>query len=302
MKTSKIILLLVAGLTILSCSGRKNIKDAESFLDSLDTHQDTLAVSGKLVDNILQQIPSPLEMSMLIKSSGLKYNNTVLSNSDDYDKYNTSFKQAVNLGIYGTDLMYTNIFDKDQDAIGYIKAAKSLANDLNIGQYFNIKLITELAVNRKNFDSLMLITVRNFNEINDELQQQHRANMSAMLLVGGWLEGLHLVCAMAADNPGDSVLTEKIGEQKIFLEKIVLLVDYCAKTDPDIRQFSQDITELKNNFNPVTITYTYEKPTYEVKDGILTIVDHSSNKVDITPGDVRNITASVQKLRAKVIL
>jgi hypothetical protein len=302
MKTSKIILLLVAGLMILSCSDRKNIREAESFLDSLDTKQDTSAVSGKLVENILQQIPSPLEMSMLIKSSGLKYDNSVLSNPDDYNKYNTSFKQAINLGIYGTDLMYTNIFDKDQDAVGYIKAAKSLANDLNIGQYFNIGLITELAVNRKNFDSLMLITVRNFNDINDELQQQHRSNMSAMLLVGGWLEGLHLVCSMAANNPADSVLTEKIGEQKIFLEKIVMLINYCAKTDPDIRQLSEDIAVLNDNFNPVTITYTYEKPTYEVKDGILTVVDHSSNKVTISPEDVRNITASVQKLRDKVIL
>ncbi len=298
----RVLLALLAGALFFSCSNRKNVKEAEAFLDSLNVKPDTAVVSGQLVEKILEQIPSPLEMSMLIKSSGLKYDNSYLSHADDYMKYNTAFKQAMNLGIYGTDLMYTNIFNKDQDALGYIKASKWLANDLNIGQYFNMQLITELAVNRKNFDSLMLITVRNFNEINRELQQQHRSNLSALLLVGGWLEGLHLTCSMAAVNPDNKALTDKIGEQKIFLENILALLDFCSKSDPAIGQIVTDMQELKNDFDKVTITYTYEKPTYEVKDGILTIVDHSSNKIDITPADIKNITASVEKLRKNVIL
>jgi hypothetical protein len=277
-------------------------RDAEAFLDSLDQAKDTSAVSGQLVEKILQEIPSPLEMSVLIKSAGMKYDNSYLASSGDYDRYNTPFKQALNLGIYGTDLMYANIFDKNDDAIGYIKAAKSLANELNIGQYFNIQLISELAMNRKNFDSLMLITVRNFNEINDQLQQQHRSNLSALLLVGGWLEGLHLTCSMASINPANQALTDKIGEQKIFMENIVMLLNYCAKEDPDIREFYTNMQQLKSDFDHITITYTYEKPTYEIKDGMLTVVDHSSTRIEITPEDVKNITESVKKLREYMIL
>ena len=81
-----------------------------------------------------------------------------------------------------------------------------------------------------------------------------------------------------------------------------MLLNYCAKEDPYIRDFYTNMQELKSDFDHITITYTYEKPTYEIKNGILTVVDHSSTKIDITQEDVKNITESVNKLREYMIL
>jgi hypothetical protein len=60
------------------------------------------------------------------------------------------------------------------DGIKYITSIKSLADELNIGQFFDVETIGRLAANSKNLDSLLLITTMNFNHINHYLQS-HKA-------------------------------------------------------------------------------------------------------------------------------
>jgi hypothetical protein len=70
----------------------------------------------------------------------------------------------------------------------------------------------------------LLITTKNFNNINGYLQQQKRANLSILILTGGWLEALHITCQVVEKNPNNDALKERIGEQKIILENIMLLL------------------------------------------------------------------------------
>lgn len=121
---------------------------------------------------------------------------------------------------------YTNIYEQNQDGIKYISTIKSLADGLNIGQFFDIETIGRLATNSKNLDSLLLITTQNFNAINHYLQTQNRANLSVLLLTGGWIEAVHIMCSVAAQDPNNKVLQEKIGEQKVILENIMLLLSF----------------------------------------------------------------------------
>ena len=66
---------------------------------------------------MLQQIPSPLEISVLLKESGTKYDHDLLNSPDNLASYNSNYKKALNLGIFGTDLGYTNIYEQNQDGI-----------------------------------------------------------------------------------------------------------------------------------------------------------------------------------------
>ena len=65
----------------------------------------------------------------------------MLNSSDNLSKYNSNYQKALNLGIYGTDLGYTNIYEQNQDGIKYLSSIKSLAEGLNIGQFFDILTI-----------------------------------------------------------------------------------------------------------------------------------------------------------------
>jgi hypothetical protein len=296
--------ILIFGVLILvigACgSGKK--PDEQALLESFDSAKNEgPTISEEVIGDILQRIPSPLEISVLLKESGRKYNVNYLNSADNLSKYNSNYKKALNLGIYGTDLGYTNIYEQNQDGIKYISAIKSLADGLNIGQFFDIETIGKLASNSKNLDSLLLITTQNFNSINHYLQTQSRANLSVLLLTGGWLEALHITCEVATANPSNKELQEKIGEQKIILENIMLLLSFYKDSDQNMASLLTDMEELKRVFDKVNITYTYKESSFKIVDGVMVIEDNSSSTIEINEEIIKEIKSTSNSIRTKII-
>ena len=296
-------ILLVALVTafLVACgSGKK--PDEKAFLESLDSSRNASStIDQEVISSVLQQIPSPLEISVLLKESGTKYDNSLLNSPDNLSSYNSNYKKALNLGIYGTDLGYTNIYEQNQDGIKYLRSIKSLADELNIGQFFDIETIGRLASNSKNLDSLLLITTQNFNSINGYLQKQGRANLSVLLLSGGWVEAMNITCLVAAKDPKNKQLQETIGGQKIILEQIVLLLSFYKDTDENMASLLKDLEELKVVFDKINIVYTYKESTMEVVNGVALIKDNSTTTIRITEQDVASIKAITSSIRTKII-
>ncbi|MBL7871074.1 MAG: hypothetical protein JNM78_05650 [Cyclobacteriaceae bacterium] len=295
--------LIAIGIVVFlltSCSSGKK-PDEQAFLKSLDSTKNTgPGVDEEVINAILGQIPSPIEISMLLKESGSKYNEAILNSTNNLPKYNSNFKKALNLGVYGTDLGYTNIFGRNQDAIKYISSIKSLADELNIGQFFDIATIGRLATNSKNLDSLLLITTMNFNQINHYLQSQSRDNLSVLLLTGGWLEAMQITCQTAAKNPENAELKETIGEQKIILEQIMLLFTFY-QSDANMAALSVDLDTLKKAYDKININYTYKESTMEIVNGVAIIKDNSTTTIDITKENVLEIKDIINSIRTKII-
>src|SRR5688572_10082149 len=296
--------IVIAGLVlaILTACGSGKKSDEQAFIESLDSaKQEGPTISEEVIGSVLQAIPSPLEISMLLKESGKKYNGSYLNPADNRSKYNTNYKKALNLGVFGTDLGYTNIYEQNQDGVKYMASIKELADGLNIGQFFDIETIGRLATNSKNLDSLLLITTQNFNSINHYLQTQNRSNLSVLFLTGGWLEALHITCEVAASNPTNKELQETIGEQKIILENIMLLLSFYKESDQNMASLLTDMEELKKIYDKVSITYTYKESTFEIVDGVMVIKDNSSSTIQITSDDIANIKSITSNIRNKII-
>lgn len=287
-------------LLLYACGSNKSAEE-QAILDSVDSVSvDTPAVSEEVITDIVQQIPSPLEISVLLKESGSAYDNSILNSEEKAANYNNNYSKALNLGIYGTDLGYTNIYKQNQDALGYIGSIRDLADGLSIGQFFDFNTIRKLATNSNNLDSLLLITTKNFNKINSYLQDQKRSNLSILLLSGGWLEALHITCQVYQKNVDNVVLKEKIGEQKIILEQIQLLLS-LYETDPSIGELSSQFKDLQTIFDQIEIITTYAESTFEEVDGVLMIVDNSTSSINITDQNVADITRITASIRSKII-
>jgi hypothetical protein len=294
--------ILIAGLivAIITACGSSKKSDEQAFLEGLDSAAvEGPPISEEVISSILESIPQPLEISMLLKESGNKYNVSFLNSPDYTSKYNSNYKRALNLGIYGADLGYTNIYEQNQDGVEYMGAIKELADGLNIGRFFDIETIGRLATNSKNLDSLLLITTQNFNQINHYLQTQNRSNLSVLLLTGGWLEALHITTQVAA-NTNSQELRETIGSQKIILENIMLLLSFYKDKDPGMASLLADLDELKKAYDKVNITYTYKESTFEIKDGVMVIKDNSTSTIDITDEDIASIKSITSSIRNKI--
>jgi len=295
--------ILIAGLILVvfgACSPGNKSED-QAFADALEnTEIETHVISGE-VNEILHRIPSPLEISVLLKSSGKKYNAAFLNSPDNLSRYNTNYKRALNLGIYGTDLGYTNIYEQSQDGIKYMSSIKDIANELNIGQFFEMETIGRLVSNSDNLDSLLLITTQNFNSINQYLQTQNRSHLSVLFLTGGWLEALHITCEVARTNPDNTQLHETIGGQKIILENILHLLSFYKDNDQNMAALLTDLEALKVSFDKVIITTVYKPSTFEVINNVMVIKDNSSSTIEITEADLNNIRSATESIRTKII-
>lgn len=291
--------LLVVAMSACNSGKKPSSADIENVLQ--DVKMEEPEISQEVIADIIQQIPSPIEISVLLKESGIKYDRKMLNSPENTSNYNSNFKKALNLGIYGTDLGYTNIYEQNQDAVFYLNAIKEMADGLAIGQFFDFGVIKKLATNSKNLDSLLLITTKNFNSINAYLQEQKRANLSILLLTGGWLEALHVTCKVYEKNTDNTQLRETIGEQKIILDNIMLLLSFYGETDPSIQQLISDLTPLHQEFSKIEIVYTYKESTFEVVDGVLIIKDNSSSTINITDENVKSISTITDEVRSKII-
>lgn len=298
----RILLFGLVACFAFACDSSKK-PDEQAFLESLDSAavDQGPAVSEEVISSIIQQIPSPLEISVLLKESGTKYDRSLLNSPDNISKYNSNYRKALNLGIYGTDLGYTNIYEQNQDGLDYMTSIKELADGLSIGQFFDIETIGRLATNSKNLDSLLLITTKNFNSINHYLQEQNRANLSVLLLTGGWMEAMHITCQVSAKDPSNKELQEKIGEQKIILENIVLLLSYYKEVDQNMASLLEDMKRLQSEYEKIEIIKTYKESTFEIVDGVMVIKDNSSSEIKITDENVDNIKSIISSVRKKII-
>jgi len=289
-------------LALLTACGSGEKSQEAMILEGADSTKTAgPTISDEVIGDILERIPSPLEISVLLKETGKKYNSGYLNPTDNLSRYNSNYKKALNLGVYGTDLGYTNIYEQNQDGVKYMGTIKDLADGLNIGQFFDLETVGRLATNSKNLDSLLLITTQNFNSINHYLHQQNRSNLSVLLLTGGWLEALHITCEVAKANPNNKDLQETIGGQKIILENIMLLLSFYKDTDQNMASLLTEMDQLKQAFDKVNITYTYKESTVEVIDGVMYIKDNSTSTINITPEDLKTIGSITENIRTKII-
>ncbi|NNF22158.1 MAG: hypothetical protein HKN67_09460 [Saprospiraceae bacterium] len=293
---------IIASLVIAlwACESKKG-PSKEDFEENLEEMtESTFDVSDENITNILNSIPSPLEISFIIHDTGIEYDKAILNSENNVSKYNSNNQKAINLGVYGTDLGYTDIYEQNQHGLLYLSVIKDLADDLGIGQFFDFQLIRDLTENSKNLDSLLLVTNDNFNRINDHFQEQNRSSLSSMLLFGGWVESLHLTCQVTLQNIESEDLVERIGEQKIILENMMILLDAYGAQDAYIKELGVKAAALQKAFDDVEITYTYEESTSKIVDGVLVIQNNSSSSVNITPEKVKEIADLTAELRNEI--
>ncbi len=293
---------LASSLSLFNCGGGTKVDDKElAMVDEANKGHEVQKVDHEVIAGIIQAIPSPLEISSLIKESGGEYRKDFLNPAEKLNLYNTSYDQALNLGIYGVNLGYTNIYNKSQDGIYYLDAVSSLAESLNLGQFFDATTLRKLIKHDDNLDSLLLLTTSNFEKINMHLQEKNRSQLSVLLLVGGWIEGLNLLTEVNQIHTNDKI-RERIGEQKDVLKLLIQLLSYFEH-DENIQVVLKDLKELEGIYKTVKIEVIEGdvQMRFDSSLGMMIAEDSGYTKVHITNEQIGKIHASVKKIRKKII-
>lgn len=288
-------------VVILSCcGGNKGNGKTDKFVipDSVAATPESV-LAEEVTADIIDNLASPVEIAGLLNMLGIPYSNAYLADPGSIDQMNTDIQKSYGLGVFGADLGYQAMYGQNTSLLDFITNIKKLADELYIGQYFDYNTLKRLAGSKENLDSLMFMAVHSFNEIDKYLRSSNRGEISALIISGLWLEGMYLATQVQKAYPHDE-LKERIGEQKIVMEDLFVLLDRY-KSNTEVKKNTDKLNMLKELFDQVEITIIPGEPETVEKDGRLVVIQNEESKVEYPDELLNQIVEATASLRNGLI-
>ncbi|MBO4601542.1 MAG: hypothetical protein J5651_00080 [Salinivirgaceae bacterium] len=288
--------LTLAALMAASCVNNSAKRDVSKLTD-VDLSLDTTAQTIKF-GNTLFSLPSPYHLTMMIKEAGTRFNESLLNSVDNNQNYTSLYKKCVNLGVYGADLAYMNIYGQSPLIVNQFSVIKNIANDLDLTSAFNKSLVERVENNVDNTDSLLRIMSNTYRDVDVYLKESQRQREGALVLAGGWIEAMYIMTQLVKDTNNDK-LVQRIGESKQPLENLIkILSPYYAELD-EIGALVDALIELSADFDEVEQHYTYVVPEIDVENR-MTIIK-SRTTVEVPSSVLTSVTGKVATIRKQII-
>jgi hypothetical protein len=103
-----------------------------------------------------------------------------------------------------------------------------------------------------------------------------------------------------ANEKSNPELSDRIGEQKINLDNILLILDNY-KGHEQISEIIESLNELKELFDDVEITYEIGEPETVEEGGMIMIVQNEKSIVNISDDQLKRIINKTKQIRNKLI-
>jgi hypothetical protein len=298
----RIFILLIIVFFSFSCRNSKS-KTPEFVFPQSDSVpvSEALKLSPEAIADISKNISSPVEIANLLQTLQVPFSQAYLAESIDPDKQSTSFDKALKLGILGADLGYLNMYEKTGSSLDMLSSIRKIAEDIKVGQFFDFESIKRLSKNKSNLDSLLFLSIDSYNKIDTYLRNDGRGQLSALMIIGVWIEGQYLATQVVSQYP-DKMLSDRIGEQKIILNDLLLLLSPYCNRDPEFTSLCKDMQDIKDKYRDVRITYTQGDPVSVEKDGGLTIKQTETSVVTMSKEQLTDLIDITKKIRDRLIL
>lgn len=254
--------------------------------------------SENTVKKIFFNLPSPVELTQTLLKTKEPFKNDLLNPITNLDKYNTSSSLALNFGVYGADLCYCRVYDQLQESISYLSVIRKITDKLQIPEDEGSQTINRIEESIDNRDSIFHIISDTYASADSYLKENERDLTASLILVGGWVEGMHFAINIAAKNKNDQELINRIAEQKYTLDNLLSLIDQY-KDHPGVSDLVPYFMQLKEVYSGVNINH--DKPVIVTdKDEQVTKIDNPV-VINISADQLRKISELVDQIRTKII-
>lgn len=292
----RLLLVLLAGLALLICSCKSDTNPKRSFSIIQPNNEDTLSLIIQY-EGSLFPIPSPHQVIKLLKVHHIPYSESYINPISNLKQYNTTFKKALNFGVYGTNLSYLNVYNRTPESIAYLNVLKKLAEDMGIGTIFEEQLFKRIESNINQQDSLLHLISTAYRKIDGFLHENNRSDVGALILAGGWIESLSLLTRIGQKTANREVIN-RIGEQNHPLSNLIEVLSPHYYTSPLHAELVDKLMELAEEFDGIIYSYSYKEPKVDVENKIIYI--HSQSRVVMSEYHLSIISQKVEALRKMI--
>lgn len=284
---------VVLGMLLASCGGDNPENQENIDNDAFDPNNSLNTV----FDGKIFSIPSPVQTAFLIKSLDVQFDESLLNDDAMVGSYVTDHKQALNLGIYGTDLGYSTLYDQKNVTMRYLTAVEKLTSSLGLEAAFNTEFIKRFEGNNGNSDSLVRLMSDAFRQADNFLKSANRKSTSALILTGGWIESMYFACQLN-DKRQSPDIERRIAEQSQSLNSIIdILTEYNKGESND--SLIASMRDLKVSFDKIEMGYEYAAP--ETAEDEKTTTFHHKLDIKIDKVILEEIKMKIEEIRSNII-
>ncbi len=293
MKNLNLFFAAAIGLVAIGCS---NNQGNSKVKQNIDINVDVSADINR-AQQVFYALPSPIETAHLIQSAGVSYNMDLSNPVDNAEKYSTTMKKALNFGVYGADLSYASLFNQTQTTIQFMATEKKIAEELGIYDFVDADVAEHIESIINDRDSVMEILADGFTNASDCLKDAGRAEVAALIVAGGWIEGLYLATQLAGLSADNSRLIDLVIDQRLSLTILIKLLDNY-KTLPSVSTVYDWLIDLQSTYDKVKATTSEAKVETEA-DGKTTFA--AETKVEVNDKIFNAICQKADSIRSLIV-
>ncbi len=296
MKTNKLtqgFLVIAAALFMVSCGGGADDDETLHNVDTLTENNDN--PDGPIVE---YSVPTPNELFEIVKLQGGEQKVGLVNSLDGIENYIDHKSKCLNFGVYSADLAYMSCFGIGTEFLLYFKAIEELGEDLDISGAFDEDIMERIQSNEGDSDSLFAISNDSYFDSYLYLEENEKGVELALIMTGGYIESLHIVCNLVDTYVDDDPVIEKIGDQKLVLENLLdFILEYAD--DPMVSETMDDLIALSDVFEN---SMEFEESGTSIdsnEEG--TLILSGGGSFNMTEQAFRDISAKAEELRNNII-
>lgn len=287
-----VLIIGVCGMFCNSCSTCSRQQDITVDMD--DFGKDSTYVD--LAQKVFYSLPTPIEMSILIRNLGIDYQASLLNDPLNSSKYVTHHKMAINFGIYVTDLVYAGLFDQTQTMLRYKLAIQKMVDGLGMSGAVDNTMLKSLETNINNKEEMLRILAETYSSCSAYLNDEDRRFLTVATLAGGWIEGMYIASSLTNEN---LITSENQIEQLIIDQKLTFDMLWQVMSDlsdnPDIADLMSEMTGLVRAFDEIRIDQSQSKVSFDAESK--TDVIESVALSNASPEAFKDIKEQIQTIR-----
>lgn len=242
------VIALVGVVIGFSSCGEEVIPEKEEIAIDVNVEDTVLLDIPELDPDMAYSVPTPNELFAVIKETGVLYDGTILNSPENIEKYSSKKIQALNFGVYFTDLAFASSFAENASILSYFGTIKVLSDDLGISNALDAAIYEKVEANLENddADSLLFLSNDTYFQAYSYLEENERGSTLALIVLGGWIESLYIMTNLGEYEEGSN-LVARIGEQKLTVGNLMgFMMKY--QDDSNVAEVMEELADIEELF------------------------------------------------------
>ncbi len=222
------------------------------------------------VREFVYPLPTAFEVTEMLNRIEAAYMPTICNTKENYDKYMTESKRALNLGVYSADLCYANTYNQTVMVKEYMDVVKKIIDALDMTQAIDPELPSKMESNENNKEELTKLITDTFYDSYEYLNQNDRGPVSILIVAGSWIEGLYISTNISEFTFENKEIVKIILSQKEPLMKLMeLLNEY--RNDEGVLAVKTSLLPLYHIYSTVDESSISESQINAIRDAAMEV-------------------------------